>query len=322
MNQLVSHIEFLLHEHNCVIIPNFGGFVVNSIASRRDGLATFHAPVSELVFNRDLTHNDGLLAQSYMKSYRLTFEAAMLKIEQSVQELKQQLREQNHVELGKLGSFTMNDNKRFVYTPAAFVPPAFFGLTKASLKPLIQMHTPDVPSKQVNRQKRLRTIGISAASVAAIAILMFILPVSDTTIGRQSAQILSESNLFRNRSFSAEPAHPSARAMDVQSEILTDAQDTFNAEEAARPTRVASNVTDDDLPKYYIIVGVYEIKDVAEKMLESLNEMGFSQKGCLKRPGRIDVYAASFKERTEAESYLREIHKAHPTHRDAWILKR
>src|SRR5690554_2150869 len=168
MNQLVSHIEFLLHEHNCVIIPDFGGFVVNTIASRRDGIAAFHAPQSELVFNRELTHNDGLLAQSYMKSYSLTFEAAMHKIESAVQEMKLQLREQKHVELGKLGSFKMNDSKRFVYTPAAFVPPAFFGLSKASLKPLIQMHTPTAPSKQVSRQRRLRTTGISAAAVAAI----------------------------------------------------------------------------------------------------------------------------------------------------------
>jgi len=129
MNELVSHIEFLLHEHNCVIIPGFGGFVVNPVHSRRDGVATFLAPTNELVFNRDLTHNDGLLAESYMKSNQIVFEAAMQQIERAVEELKHQLLEQRHVELGKLGSFTMSDEKRFVYTPANFVRPSFLGLT-------------------------------------------------------------------------------------------------------------------------------------------------------------------------------------------------
>jgi len=321
MNQLVSHIEFLLHEHNCVIIPDFGGFVVNTITSRRDGIATFHAPVSELVFNRDLTHNDGLLAQSYMKSYRLTFEAAMQKIERSVQELKQQLREQNHVELGKLGSFTMNDSRRFIYTPAVFVQPAFFGLNKASLKPLIQLHTPVVPSKQGNRQKRLRTIGISAAAVAAIALLMFILPVSDTTLGRQSAQIISESGFFRSKP--AQPDHLTAAATDKTYESLSGEEVAVTSEVTlASSAKASTQVIDNNIPQYYIVMGVYERSDVAEQITVQLINEGFSQTEWLKRPGRIDVYSASFSDRTEAETYLREIHKAHPTHRDAWILKR
>ena len=321
MKLLVSHIEFLLHEHNCVIIPDFGGFVVNTIASRRDGLATFHAPLTELVFNRDLTHNDGLLAQSYMKSYHISFEAAMHRLEQAVQELKQQLREHNHVELGKLGSFKMNDNKRFVYTPAQFVQPAFFGLTQASLKPLIQMHSPVVPAKTASRQKGMRTFTTTAAAVAAILVLMFILPVSDTTIGRQSAQMIAESGLFRSKQ--AQTAPPTAAVTDSSGESLAGEVSMTAAVETTTPAAASSALeSGSSLPHYYIVVGVYEIDEVAEKMMVKLDNEGFSQKGCLKRPGRTDVYAVSFNERAEAETYLREIHRAHPTYRDAWILKR
>jgi len=317
MNQLVSHIEFLLHEHNCVIIPEFGGFVVNTIPARRDGFATFHAPVSELVFNRDLLHNDGLLAQSYMKSDNLTFEAAMQQIELAVQELKQQLREQRQVALGKLGSFTLNDDKRFVYSPAPFVQPALFGLTKATLKPLIQMHAPVTPAKSGNGQKRWRTVAVSAAAVAAIAVFMFILPVNDTTIGRQSAQMISESGLFRNRAAQAE--QPAAPATEVTNELPAEVQVAAdNGESHAAP----APLIDDSRPVYYIVMGVYERSDVAEQITTQLLNEGFPQTKWLERPGRIDVYAATFTDRAEAETYLREIHRAHPTHRDAWILKR
>ena len=76
------------------------------------------------------------------------------------------------------------------------------------------------------------------------------------------------------------------------------------------------------MPRYYIIVGVYEVKEVAEKMMEKLMDGGFTERGWMKRPGRIDVYAASFADREEAEGTLRKIHLEYPAYRDAWILKR
>ena len=198
MNQLISHIEFLLHEHNCVIIPEFGGFVVNTISSQKDGIAVFHAPVCELVFNRDLTHNDGLLAQSYMKSDGMTFETAMKKIELDIQELQRQLREQRYLEMGKLGSFAMQDGKRLVYTPGTFVRPAFFGLTQATLKPLIQMQPAVSAVKNEKSQKWSRKGGISAAAVAAVVLLMFIFQGGDTSMERQSARMISETGWLHN----------------------------------------------------------------------------------------------------------------------------
>ena len=81
-------------------------------------------------------------------------------------------------------------------------------------------------------------------------------------------------------------------------------------------------VSNDQMPRYYIIVGVYEVKEVAEKMMEKLMDGGFTERGWMKRPGRIDVYAASFADREEAEGTLKKIHLDYPAYREAWILKR
>ncbi|MDD2247710.1 MAG: hypothetical protein PHI70_08785 [Proteiniphilum sp.] len=323
MNRLVSHIEFLLHEHNCVIVPGFGGFVVNTIHSRRDGIAAFHAPLCELVFNRDLTHNDGLLAQSYMRTYDLTFEGAMQKIEKAVEIVKQHLREDQLVELGRLGSFALNDDKRFIYTPASFIRPVFFGLGKASLKPLIQIQATMPSSKAGDRQRRFGVTGIGAAAVVAVLILMFILPVSDTAIDRQSAQMLSETGLFHNKP--AQPVDHSATAANVNEKApgteqmpIATGSDVITASDAnLTAAEVAVN-----LPAYYIIVGVYQRNDAAEQIMAQLKNEGFSSPGRLDRPGRTDVYAASFDNRADAETYLRKVHKQYPSHSDAWILKR
>lgn len=320
MNELVSHIEFLLHAHNCVIIPGFGGFVVNEMHSRKDGIATFLAPASELVFNRDLTHNDGLLAQSYMKSNQLMFESAMQRIELHVEELKHQLREQGQVELGKLGVFTYNNENRFVYTPSDFVRPALFGLNQANLKPLIQMQVPQTPLKQEHKSRQMRAVGIRAAAAVAVVVLMFLLPVSDTTIERQSAQMMAETSLFGDKS-----THTNMRERTMEKS----ANDLPLASQEATPAAAAAEVPAETTgqlaaggPHFYVVMGVYELPHVAEKMIETLRNEGFMHTGSLKRSGRIDVYAASFTDRVEADAFLREVHKQYPTHIDAWILKR
>lgn len=321
MNQLLSHIEFLLHEHNCVIIPDFGGFVVNTIPPQRNGIAEFHPPACELVFNRDLIHNDGLLAQSYMKNGSMMFESAMQKIEQDVQELKRQLREQRRVDMGKLGSFTMHDDKRFVYTPGSFVRPAFFGLTRATLKPLIQIQ-PVVPSrKSESRQKWSRSAGISAAAVAAVALLMFILPVSDATIGRQSARMISETGWLRPKA--SQPVNSIAIAGETVNETERVGEQSTTVNGIAVPAvDISEQKVTDNSPRYYIVMGVYKGVESAEKTTQLLIDEGFHQTGWLERPDRIDVYAASFTDKSAAEVYLREVHKKFPTHTDAWILKR
>lgn len=315
MKELVSHIEFLLHDHNCVIIPGFGGFVINSSPARRDGMATFHPPVSELVFNRYLTHNDGLLAQSFMKSESIPFEAAMQKIEHAVQEMMRELREGRKIELGALGQFEMNSSKQFVYKPTAYVQPLFFGLKTASLKPLVQMQPSTVKTHGEQKSPRLRTIGITAAAAAVLLLLMFLLPVGDRTIVHQSAQIISETDLFGSR------PHLNKSNEGIAEPVVTEeSTDVTMAEAAVAEPEIL--VANDQMPRYYIIVGVYEVKEVAEKMMEKLMDGGFTERGWMKRPGRIDVYAASFADREEAEGTLKKIHLDYPAYREAWILKR
>ena len=326
MNEMVSHIEFLLHEHNCVIIPDFGGFVVNMMPSRRDGVATFLAPTCELVFNRDLTHNDGLLAQSYMKRDQLTFEAAMQRVERAVEELKSQLREMHRVEMGKLGSFVMSDENRFTFMPAHFVRPALFGLNRATLRPLVQMQSPAAPVKEVASGRRQRYAGVAAVAAAMILLMMFLLPVSDTNKGRQSAQMIADTSLFGNKASKlhtqeiAQPDIQVANAADSSPALPT--AETATAEVSVEvPAETPTQMLAAAGPHYYVVMGVYELPHVAQKMIETLQNEGFAEVGSLKRSGRIDVYAASFTNGAEAQAFLQKIYENYPTHSDAWILK-
>ena len=57
-----KHLSTLLKFHECVIIPDFGGFISNYIPSRFDPFRNvFLPPTKEIVFNSKINKNDGLL---------------------------------------------------------------------------------------------------------------------------------------------------------------------------------------------------------------------------------------------------------------------
>jgi len=310
MNDLITHIEFLLHSHDCVIIPNFGGFVINSSPSIKDGFSSFIGPKCDIIFNRELTHNDGLLAQSYMKINSIRFEEANKQIQKAVSELTSLLESNDVVQLGELGAMRMNEERKYLFSPTNFIRPEFIGLTNVAFKPLIQVQpTTKLINNEPNRKKLVRKIGVSSAVAAAvIAVFILLTPFIQNVPTIQNANIVSESNLYRNNT--------SKDSKEVKAKI-TEAN-TLNAftKESSKAVNASSNSK-----KYYIVVGVYEVRDVAEQTIISLKEKGFENTSSIKRSGRIDVYLESFEEQNAAEEFLKEVHSMHQTHRDAWILK-
>ena len=70
MNKTISkYISELLFLHDCVIIPQFGGFVGNNksaVLNETTGIIT--PPSKEILFNLNLQTNDGLLINHISKS--------------------------------------------------------------------------------------------------------------------------------------------------------------------------------------------------------------------------------------------------------------
>lgn len=306
MNQLISHIEYLLHTHNCVIVPSLGGFVVNTSPAHRNGLSVFNPPECELVFNRELSHNDGLLVESYMRTDGISFENATQKINDSVRQIKSLLRSDKSVDLGDLGSFRMVDDQRFVYQSKPFVRPEYFGLSPASLKPIIQLQPVAQLVKIPENSKKsiIRKVGIGTAVAAIIATAMLLFPIQDTTLRPQTAQLFS---------FGSVPSHTAENASGKTPDLSENTATTQPEVEATLSS---------EGPRFYIVTGVYQVRKVADDMIALLNSEGFSAASFIDRPDRIDVYASSFSTREEAEQNLKQLKKDFPNHRDAWVLKK
>ena len=68
MIELARHIEILLLENDCVIIPDFGGFIAHYQPARYIKEENLYLPpVRTIGFNPQLTINDGLLVNRICK---------------------------------------------------------------------------------------------------------------------------------------------------------------------------------------------------------------------------------------------------------------
>ena len=86
---LERHIEILLLDNDCVIVPEFGGFVAHRLSARyEEAEGLFLPPLRTLGFNPQLRLNDSLLAQSYADTYDISLPEALRRIAAEVEELK------------------------------------------------------------------------------------------------------------------------------------------------------------------------------------------------------------------------------------------
>ena len=105
MIELSKHIEVLLLENDCVIVPGLGGFIAHKRpAAYSIQKGEFMPPLRTIGFNPQLIMNDGLLVQSYMQAFNTDFPDATRRIEKTVAELKDQLYQQGQVTLNNVGT--------------------------------------------------------------------------------------------------------------------------------------------------------------------------------------------------------------------------
>ena len=311
MNEIALHIDFLLHTHDCIIVPGLGGFVVNETGVEKNGLWGLDAPSLELIFNSKLTYNDGLLAESLMKTNNISFAQATKQIESASQELKSRLMKSEEVEWDNLGIFKTNKENNIIFLPnKAYVRPQFFGLSNARLKPAALAVT---SSNNNGNAIPVRYIMRYVSTAIAVAILFFLVVVSynSTSPVSQQAEIVSKPLIFGNnpsRTNTPKAIQPSTVA----------AINNSPSSEANNSVTLGQSST----KKYYIVVGVYEVRDVAENTLSKLKKQGFVNASMIERPTRLDVYSDSFSSREEAQAYLIKFHADNASYRDAWILKR
>ena len=108
----------LLYQHDCVVIPGFGGFIANyTPAFIHPVQNTFIPPSRQIMFNASLLHNDGLLATHIAREEGVVYDRALNRIAEDVVVIQTELKSGKTVILDGIGSFRANQEHSIVFTP-------------------------------------------------------------------------------------------------------------------------------------------------------------------------------------------------------------
>ena len=111
-------IHDLLHHHDCVIVPRFGGFLAHYRPARLDEAHRLvHPPARELSFNRHLVRNDGLLADQLARRTGAGFDEASTRIAGEVGAWHERLARDRRLELPRIGTFFTDTEGNLQFDP-------------------------------------------------------------------------------------------------------------------------------------------------------------------------------------------------------------
>ena len=196
MIELERHIEILLLDNDCVIVPDFGGFMAHHVDARFDERDyTFIPPLRTLGFNPKLTMNDSLLAQSYVEAYDISYPEAVKRISDEVREVRERISHDGSYELHNIGVISINDDGNYEFEPceAGILTPGLYGLGSFVFKPISataeQEETALDAAASVADDTEDKTISIrlsllrnlAAACIAIIAFLLLPKPLDNYT---------------------------------------------------------------------------------------------------------------------------------------------
>ncbi len=144
---LEHDIHHLLFQHDCVILPGFGGFLTHYRPARLDVQRKLvHPPSKELSFNRHLVRQDGLLIDRLVSREGMDFNAAKQSVDDELAGWRTTLQRNGRLELPRIGTFFHGTENQLQFEPdrrVNYLKDAF-GLRPVAAVPVARQ-VPDTP---------------------------------------------------------------------------------------------------------------------------------------------------------------------------------
>jgi len=327
MIELDRHIEILLLSNDCVIVPDFGGFMAHHVDARYDEAdGSFLPPLRTLGFNPQLKMNDSLLAQSYIEAYDISYPESIRRIEDEVAELKQHLETNGSFELNDLGTLRMNAEGKMEFEPceAGILTPELYGLSSFEMKQLQTQQAveeeevaTEIPMTNVEKDETLVkesdiTIKMSwirnivAVAAAILAFFMIGTPISNSNI-QQSSFI----HIKASQPQPTAPTHEAAPTQAENSETDENATETSEASEQVEPQKTYS---------YTLVLASQVSKKNANNFIATLQKAGFNDARILETTMTRVVYG-TYATENEVYNAQQQLRAKSRHFKEAWVMK-
>jgi len=333
--ELSKHIEILLLDSDCVIVPGLGGFVAHHVDARYDDNdSMFVPPLRTVGFNPQLTMNDSLLAQSYIEAYDISYPEAVRRIEDEVNELRQQLSCEGYYELCGLGELSLNEDSHIVFEPceAGILTPALYGLSSYELLPLSATAPQREPSSEGDsaaddmeprphdgaitiKMSWLRNVAAAAAAVAA-----FLLLATPATTVEPS----DNHEALTKMEFISVPQKSSTKSLTFAVPATTDEPSAAqpHAEQAEPTDAIEPSATMDPAPvrTYSLVLASQVARRNAEAFVSKMRSQGYESTRINVHNSTRRVVYGSFATEGEAYRALNRLRQTADGFDQAWVL--
>ena len=354
--ELERHIEILLLNNDCVIVPGLGGFMAHHIdACYVDSDGLFLPPQRTLGFNPQLQINDSLLAQSYVEAYDISYPEAIRRIEDEVHELKMHLKSKGSYELNNIGILTLNENGNYVFAPceAGILTPSLYGLntfefpkvarTQASdqyvLLGAVENETKEAVEEEVDETDDEQVVKIkfswirNTVAVAAVLLAIFLLalPTGKTEMMTRTISNINSNILFGMMSKDTNTSKIEIKKSDLnQIPIKTDTickSDTVIPKDSIIQKYAVTTVTaktelqaDSVKQGYCIVLASYVSKQNANTFIDMLKKKGLDSVEIYMHKDVRRVIYGQYPTADAAYIALQTIHRTKGLE-EAWVYK-
>lgn len=308
--QLETYIGDLLYRYECVVIPEFGAFLTQSISAKiNDKNNTFYPPSKLVSFNEQLKTNDGLLANYVADIDNIPYESALLKVIKLTERLKFRLLQGDTIKLKNIGDIVLNNENKISFEPSNnsnFLTDAF-GLSQFVL-PIIsrKIYKEDLKTE-------LKTINlITSPSGQKVKSKSFLKYVAIAVIA-----LIFGGFMASNYHFEQIKQHNQIAQEKANKEIDAKIQEATFIIDNPLPA-ITLNVTKQS-GNFHIVAGAFRIKENCDRKLIELRDLGYNaRKIGANKYGLHQVVYSSYNSRSEAQNALFTIRRNH--NQNAWLL--
>ena len=310
--QIEKHISDLLYRYQCVTVPGFGAFLTETVSAHVTGSASSFFPPKKVVsFNANVKNNDGLLANHVALQEKMSYELAVIKIGDVVNEWTYLLQNRNRVVLKNIGEISVNNEMNWVFEPANTVNylTDSFGLT-----PFV---SPEI-TREVLKQE--------------VAALEEKAPIIFTPERKKDYSYLKYAAIFvvmlgaggfGYKTYYDQQIETKTLAVqkNVQEKVQQQIQEaTFVISAPVEAVELSVAAPVEEKMPYHLVAGAYRSEVNANKAIAELKSAGFENAKMLpiNKHNLYPVVYGSFKNLNEAQTERKNIQKSHNA--EAWLL--
>lgn len=303
-----KHISALLYRYQCVIVPNFGAFITESVSAKINDLSGTIAPPKKLLsFNSLLKTNDGLLANHIALEEQISYDEAKHLIDLQVQKWTADLKGNQEIYLKNIGEIKLNIEGKMIFEPLGSTNylTSSFGLSPVVAKIVEQSISTENQKTIVYPKSRSKQWMDYAAGFLLCAGLL-----------GSVYQYQKEYRYYTNQSLAVE--------REVQEKVQQELQQaTFyiKAPEIIETSQeiIEKAITPSSKP-YHIVAGAFRTEAKAKILTEELKKKGYPNATYISKSpkGMKNVVYNSYETAEAAQKELQRIIST--VNKDAWIF--